>query len=343
MKSKNLDIICIGAVNLDLVAKIEHFPGPDDQVPILSFEKMHGGSAANTAIACARLGLKTGFIGRLGADDVGVRLSGGLADGNVNVNGIIIDPENESGQVFIAVDEVGERRMFAFPGAPQKLTRKDIISKKDYILKSIVLHLGSLKTSEPHEAAVELTRGLDVILSLNPGSMLASLGHFQLKKILESLDILVLSRHELHSMFQSSSIESSAGRCMMESGVKMVAVTLGKIGSQLFMANYSSDVVPAFDVKVVDTTGAGDAFCAGFFYKFISLLKDIKEKNDNLDLSWKAAFNMIVEHPHSYSSALVTSLAFGNAVAAHVIQEKGARMGIPSAKKVENFLKNFSF
>ena len=90
---KPLDLVAIGAANMDIIAKIDKFPEIDDQVAVKGLTYAPGGSAANTVVAAAKLGLKVGFMGKVGRDHNGIELIKAFQDVGVDTDGIIVDAD----------------------------------------------------------------------------------------------------------------------------------------------------------------------------------------------------------------------------------------------------------
>jgi ribokinase len=171
-----IDIIAIGAANMDILAKVDAFPEIDDQVAVSQLTYAPGGSAANTAVAAAKLGMKVGFLGKVGRDHNGIELIKAFQDVNVDTDGIIVDANLPSGQTFIPVDKKADRMIFTFPGAPQALKKEDITTKASFLDKAMVIHLGSLRVMEPLIEAGRRARELGAIVSMNPGAINAARG-----------------------------------------------------------------------------------------------------------------------------------------------------------------------
>ncbi|HME51737.1 MAG TPA: carbohydrate kinase family protein [Candidatus Lokiarchaeia archaeon] len=338
--AKTLDVIAIGANNMDVIARVDHFPEIDDQVPITSLTYAPGGSSANTAVAAAILGLKVGFLGRVGHDHNGDVLELALKDAGVDVGGLIVDMEQPSGQTFIPVDKNGEKYIYSFPGAPQSLTTADVKGKVTFLRQALFVHLGSLRVIEPLVEAASLAREIDCIVSMNPGPINAARGYKELQPILDNVDVLYVSRRELDRMFGFADMEHNAQTCFNNTDVKLLVVTLGPRGSKYYLQGESSEIEPAFSVPVVNTTGAGDAFNAGFMFKIIKAYKawlgKIKEK------PYKESFLDFLNTMTNTPEFFLDCLKHGNAVAAFVVQGESARENIPTAEMVTDFIKENS-
>jgi len=104
--TKYFDVICIGAALVDMVAQVERYPENDDEVYVSDLKLLSGGAAANTAYACAKLGLKTAFIGKLGRDDVfGLKIIKDFNEVKVNTKLLIYSNEYRTGSAYVALNK----------------------------------------------------------------------------------------------------------------------------------------------------------------------------------------------------------------------------------------------
>lgn len=289
------DVICFGALNVDRLYRVNRIAGRDEESFIIDFKEAPGGSAANTAVGLARLGLKTGFIGKVSANREGKLLLNDFKRQNVDVDGIIVSNEGRSGVAMGYVDTKGDRALYIDPGVNDSLELKEIDLK--YAGNTAFLHLTSFIGEKPFKAQKELVRGLrDVRISFDPGELYARKGLTVLKLMIERSFVMLPSENELKLLTGKKYDEGS--KILIKKGVSIVAVKLGERGCYVTDGKESYLVEP-YKVKVVDTTGAGDAFCAGFLYGLI--------KNKDL-----------------YECGRL-----GNFVASHCIEKVSAREGLP--------------
>jgi len=289
------DVICFGALNVDRLYRVNRIAGRDEESFIIDFKEAPGGSAANTAVGLARLGLKTGFIGKVSDNREGKLLLNDFKRQNVDVDGIIVSKEGRSGVAMGYVDTKGDRALYIDPGVNDSLELKEIDLK--YAGNTAFLHLTSFIGEKPFKAQKELVRGLrDVRISFDPGELYARKGLTVLKLMIERSFVMLPSENELKLLTGKKYDEGS--KILMKKGVSIVAVKLGERGCYVTDGKESYLVEP-YKVEVVDTTGAGDAFCAGFLYSLI--------KNKDL-----------------YECG-----RFGNFVASRCIEKVGAREGLP--------------
>ena len=341
---KTIDVTSIGAANMDTIAQVEEFPEIDGQAPVIHLQYAFGGSAANMAVACAKLGMKAGFVGRVGADNIGKDMLGNFKAFDIDTSGVIVDADLPSGQVFIAVEKStrkGQKIMYAYPGAPQVLSGADINRASGVLERSTVVHMASLRTVEPFEMVARLAKSGsgDFITSFNPGTMISNLGYEGIKDVLDGVDILILSRNELESIFGFAGVENNVAACFSKTPARVLAVTFGARGSNYFTRSYSSTIVPIFTVPTVNTTGAGDAFCAGFMATFLPAFKEWIG-NEGVHGTNREAFDAFMEAEGKKPDAFRECLRFSNAVSSFVVQSDGAQDNLPAREQVEALLKS---
>jgi sugar/nucleoside kinase (ribokinase family) len=257
--SKVLDVVCVGAALTDIIASTSIHPEDEQETFVDAMAFASGGSAANTAAACAMLELRAGFVGRLGIDTFGDELLSGFRAIGVDVWGVVRDPDRPSGLCYIAIDKDGRRRMYAHSGAAGALLPSDL--DVDYLRSASVVHLADLYDIEPLISASEIARG-HATVSLNPGGLIVSRGMEVVLPLLESVDLYISSVGEAASLtgeVENDNIISS----MLSIGPQTVVLTDGEDGCIAARGEERAEV-PSFPVDLVDTTGAGDAFSAGF-------------------------------------------------------------------------------
>lgn len=313
-----MDIICIGAALVDMIATIERFPLEDDEVFVSDLEMMSGGAAANTAAACGKLGLKCAFIGKLGNNDVfGRKIIDDFKKANVNTNHIKYSEFNATGSAYVALNQHDkDRRIFAHSGAADYLSESDI--KEEELRLSRLIYLSSLKNISPFVKAAKIGKKYRIPVILNPGMLIIDQGFDRIKNLLRNLDILILSKREYLTLLKVSPEEISErifvqkSKVLFHFGITILIITMGNKGALLLHHNKAYNI-PSIEVEnIADTTGAGDAFSAGFIYEYLQV-------KDNRP------------------SKLQKCVAVGNFVAGKCIQRLGARNGIPSQQEIELF------
>ena len=121
-----LDVIGFGALNVDKLCHVDSIARGGEESFILTMNEAPGGSAANTIVGLARLGVKTGFLGKVADDHEGQLLLGDFRNEGVNIDGIAIVREGHSGNVTAYVDKTGERALYVHPSVNDSLSLEDI-------------------------------------------------------------------------------------------------------------------------------------------------------------------------------------------------------------------------
>lgn len=269
MVNPKLDILALGTCNADFLMYVERFSKADDEVDIEHLKVSPGGSAANFAVESSRLGLKTGIMARIGNDHYGRFISSEFKRRKINIERLISIDE-KTGMAFIAIEPQGERSIYTYMGANSKfkLDNYDI----NLIKSSEILHITGMYIEVVEEASKHAN-----ILSFNPGSLLSAYGTESLEKILKRTNILFLNEKEVKLLTGMNSEDGA--RHLVKAGIQFVVVTMGRIGSKLYTETGTLHYPPS-RIDVLDTTGAGDSFAAGFisaFYKKKELFECLKQ------------------------------------------------------------------
>jgi ribokinase len=290
------DVIGMGALNVDKLYIVNHIAKEDEESAILDCIEACGGSAANTAVGLARLGLKTGYIGKVARDREGRLLLRDFEKEKVNTEGILVVTTGRSGVVMGFIDKKGERALYIDAGVNNALALDEI--NLQYANNTSFIHITSFVGEKTFQVQKKLITSLskNVKISLDPGELYAKKGLAVLKPIIKRCFAIFPNEHELKLL--SGENHKKGARALLNEGVKIVAVKLGPKGC--YVTNGKEEhLIPRYPAEVVDTTGAGDAFCAGFLYGLI--------KNKNLEQCGK----------------------LGNFVASKCVEKVGARPGLP--------------
>lgn len=297
---KEFDIIGFGALNYDRLYIVDEVPTPGDEIAIKRIEEDAGGSAANTIVGLARLGLKTGFIGIIGFDDEGKWIMKNFETDKVDTRGISITSGARTGTVIGFVDAKGERALSVYPGANNLLEITDI--NLGYAKKAKFIHFSSFVNDKQFKQQIFLLKKIsqenpEIKFSFTPGMIYVRRGIEKLNPIIERSHVLFFSEREIKLL---TGLEyRDACKALLKKGAKIVAVTLGVKGCYISDENESMFIGALRPPKkVVDTTGAGDAFAAGFLYGLI--------KNEDLH----------------------TCATYGNNLASECVTKYGARKGL---------------
>ena len=290
------DAVGFGALNVDKLFRVDKIAGREDESFVLEYQESCGGSAANTIVGLARLGLKVGFMGKAAHDREGQLLLEGFRQEKVDTRGIVVEKRGQSGVVMGFVDRGGQRALYVAAGVNDTIEPHDV--DFDYVGRAKLLHVTSFVGEKPFESQKKLMQKLpsNIAVSFDPGMLYAKRGLSKLMPIVKRA--LTVMPNEVEMKLLTGEDYEEGARSLMAEGVKIVAVKLGVKGC--FLTNgRESHLLKPYDVKVVDTTGAGDAWNAGFLYGLIS-------------------------NRHLRECGLL-----GNFAASRCITEMGARRGLP--------------
>ncbi|MEL6725243.1 MAG: ribokinase [Pseudomonadota bacterium] len=279
----------VGSINLDLVASGVPLPRAGETVTGAQFAQHPGGKGANQALAARRLGAEVAMIGCVGDDTLAEPAMALLREDGVDVSAVMSEIGTTTGVALIAVSPEGENQITVASGANLRVSAQDAADLEgvDIVLCQLEVPVSAV------EAAVRRARevGAKSVVNLAPAIAVPD-------ALLEIADILIVN--EIEAAFYGDALHQGDG---------WVIVTLGKAGVVLYASGTERARVPAFDVDVVDTTGAGDTFCG-------ALAVAIGE-----EMSPEAA------------------LRFASAAAALAVTRAGAQPSLPTRAKLDAFLK----
>lgn len=240
---------------MDVVFSVERVPLPGETLLAESAARYPGGKGLNQAIAAARAGSPTSFVGAVGTDDAGDALARVLADDGISSVALRRVP-GDSGQAFIVVDPHGENTIVVASGANASMTALSSTDRETIAGASVLLMQLELPLSIVTEAAAAArATGTVVMLNAAPAAELPD-------ALVEQLDYLLVNEHEARLLGGSESLDHAA--LALAARVPRVIVTLGAAGSVLYEGGVEAHRVAAPRVSAVDTTGAGDTFCGAF-------------------------------------------------------------------------------
>ncbi|MGB7876137.1 MAG: ribokinase [Anaerolineales bacterium] len=252
------NIIVIGSLNADLVVRVPRFPEPGETISGEDLAIIPGGKGANQAVAAARQGISVAIVGRVGSDSFGPTLTQNLKENDVGTAHVSIDA-SATGTAIIVVDADGQNNIVLSPGANGKVTLEDVEAVSFQDADMLLLQLEIPIETVMHAARVARQNGLRVILNPAPARQLPD-------SLLADVDLLVPNESELQLLSGQSVTDTdsakAAAKTLLEKGVKTVIVTLGANGA-LLVTDEKVTYIPTFNVDVVDTTAAGDAFIGG--------------------------------------------------------------------------------
>lgn len=287
-----------------------------------SFSKQPGGAPANVAVGLSRLGVSSGFLGKVGDDPFGRYLTDVLAAEGVDVSQVKTDPEARTALAFVALTDAGDRdfMFYRHPSADMRYRPDEIDA--DYVAGARILHVGSISLiQEPSRSAT--MRALDIaaqagsLVSYDPNLRLplwpsAQAAKAGIRSIWRKAHVIKISDDELE--FLTGSRDISAARPLRHDGLRLLAITRGDAGVSFVTPTFEGDV-PGFKVDTVDTTGAGDAFMAALLAG-LSMAPGVDED--------PVALEQLMRRANAYGALTTT--------------RRGAIQGMPSATELRTFL-----
>lgn len=303
MTSRN--ILVIGSANIDLVARVSRIPRPGETLMGQSFATICGGKGANQAVAAARLGGNVTFIGCVGDDAFGAQQKASLRAAGVNLDCLKMVSNTPTGTAIIEVSDGGENSIVVIPGANFELTPEDILARRaafetaDAVLMQLEVPVAVV------EAALDLARETSTLSILDIGSDQPIPESVIGKATVVTPNTSEAERLTGMTIESDADVEAAALR-LLGFGSRHVVMKLGSRGSRYFGAGTSINASP-FQVDVVDTTAAGDAFTGA------------------LGVGWN-------------EEAIAETLRYANAVGALATTKAGAQPSLPFADDVARLL-----
>jgi len=259
------DVTCVGVLVADVIVwPVNSWPEPGRLIRVNGVEVHSGGLAHSTAVALAKLGQTSAVVGCVGTDPLGTFLIDTLHTHLVDSH-VLRDETERTSTTVVAVSDSGERSFLHLPGANARLVSQDVPT--GILAGSRWLHLGGyfLLPSLDGAPAAELLRrakGAGCRTSLDVAWDAQGRWLHVLQPCLPYLDLLFGNRDELAHITGATEPPRMAA-FVRERGPRIVAVKLGAEGAYVDGDDWRGRV-PAYAVDAIDTTGAGDTFCAGF-------------------------------------------------------------------------------
>lgn len=290
-------IVVIGSCNIDVTVECDRFAHPGETLFGNKLNLYPGGKGANQAVAAARLGAKVAMVGCIGDDMYGEMMLKTLKENNIDCSCLEILPGENTGTAHITVAE-DDNTIYVVKAANDKVEPKHVDAALEKIKAAdLVMLQHEIPFATIHYAIAKCAElGIPVLLNPAPVAPVP-------EEVLAKVKYLTPNEHEAAILFAGKSTEEillgNQGKVIMTLGSKGVAY-----GAEDKVVN-----VPAFKVKPLDTTGAGDTFNGAFAVARANGLE------------------------------LAEAIRFGNAAAALSVQRKGAQGGMPYLKEVEEFVK----
>jgi sugar/nucleoside kinase (ribokinase family) len=251
-----IDVVGVGLNATDTVIPVSHFPASGSKVEVRSASVLPGGQVATAMVACRRWGLRARYVGKLGDDHAASLHRSAFDEAGVEAR-LLTAPGCTSQQAFILVEDSGERTVLWKRDPRLTLLPEDL--RKEWITDARVVHLDGHDTEAAILAATwARAAGIPVVADLDelyPG----------VERLIEKIDYLIVSRDIPEQLTGSSDLFHSLPQIQKQFGCRLTAATLGHDGVVAW-DTHAFCYRPAWRVNVVDTTGAGDIFHAGFIY-----------------------------------------------------------------------------
>jgi sugar/nucleoside kinase (ribokinase family) len=305
-------VVCLGILVADLIGgPVHRLPERGSLVLVEEMGLYLGGCAANTALALARLGVPVSLVGKVGADALGGFVIEELAASGVSTDAIRPDPSIGTSATMVMIDPDGERRFVHYIGASASLTAGDV--DPDLVTGASILHVaGSLVLpgldGQPTADLLHRAHDAGVVTFLDTAWDAGGRWLSVLAPALPYVDYFVPSLVEAQAM-TGLKHPVDVGRALLDRGAGTVALKMGASGCLVMRLGQEAMAIPAYEVPVVDATGAGDAFAAGF----------------------------IAGVYHNFT--LTDSARLANAVGALCVTEHGAAGGVASLELTQEFMR----
>jgi sulfofructose kinase len=255
-----VDLVGVGLNATDTLIPLPTFPEKGSKIEYSSVTILPGGQVATTVVACQHWGMRTRYVGKLGDDDAGALHRREFARAGVDAQ-LITAPGCASPQSLIIVDAAGERTVFC--RRDERLILQSIELKREWIVNARVLHVDGHDTAAAATAARWARKaGISVVADLDdayPG----------VEELLENVDYLIVSRNFPSLITGEPHLEEALRQMRKRYGCILTAATLGEEGVLAWDGKHFLHAA-AYRVHVVDTTGAGDIFHAGFIYGLLN-------------------------------------------------------------------------
>ncbi len=301
----NKKVLVIGSLNMDLVVTVSELPEKGETILGKNVTYCNGGKGANQACAAAKLGANVSMLGCVGYDEFGDILIDSLKKCNVDISKIKRTNQAKTGMAFINVSDSGDNNIVVVAGANNycdieylKANDQEFINC-DYVLLQLEIPLKSV------EYAINRAKELDKVVILNPAPANKDLDD----KLLMKVDYFTPNETELEALMKMKLMLKDKLISLRSIGIKEVIVTLGENGLAYLDNNNELVEIPAYNVKAVDTVGAGDCFNGALVVGLANGLPIAKALN------------------------------FASAAAAIAVTRFGAQASLPSLSEVNEMLK----
>ena len=296
----SFDCVGFGICAADYLCLVPRYPNLDEKTETLEFSKQGGGPCATALVTLARLGFRTAFIGKIGTDTDGDFVLENFRSKGIDTTGVIRDENMPTNKAFIWIDGASGKKSIVLDSSHYRAVKPEEMNF-DFIDDAAYVLIDGRDTAATWKI-VEWAKSKQISIVLDAGSP-----RQDMEQLLRAVDYPIVSHSFCHQFFQTDDYEEAI-RKLLNFGARAAVVTCGEIGS------YGGDengVVfqPAFQTKVVDTTGAGDVFHGAFIDGLL------------------------------HGLSLEKNLRFANATAALKCQTLGGQKGVPNQETVLKFMR----
>lgn len=301
-------ITVFGSSVIDLMVRVSKIPVVGETVKSNFFQMSPGGKGFNQAIAAKKSGADICFVTKLGKDSFAQLALEKMKEEDLSIEHVIMTDEHATGNALIIVDEnTGLNKIVVTPGACETFTEFDMETVYPLIKQSTLLLVQLETNMDATIQAMKTAHESETLVVLNPAPIQAI--PEELYKFIDILTPNEVEASELSGiMIKTPDDALKAAEKIKQKGVKNVVITLGKQGV-LAVSEHDHRLFKNYDVKVIDTTGAGDAFNGGF----VAALAEGKD--------------------------LFEACSFGNVVSNLSVTKLGTSLAMPLRSEIENFIK----
>ena len=289
-KNKKYDVVGIGNAIVDLIAEVDDSYLEKNSInkgsmSLVDYDVVNkignevdiiktisGGSVANSIVCIAQQNLKTAFIGKVNQDELGEKFAQGLAKEKVEFKITKSLNNKHTARCVILVSSDAERTMNTYLGVSQELTEEDvdlnIIEESSILyLEGYLWDLDNAKKAIKKSILTAINSETKIAFSISDAFCVDRFREEFLDLVNNSADLIFANESEIKSLFVTSKLEDAIKKC--QETKKIFALTLGDKGAKIIHKNEIVDIKPEVIAKLVDTTGAGDLFAAGFLIEYI--------------------------------------------------------------------------
>ena len=318
---KKYDVVALGELLIDFTEN-----GKSNQGNPL-FEANPGGAPCNVLAMLTKLGHKTAFIGKVGEDFFGEQLRDVITEVGIDAKGLCTDKEIHTTLAMVHTYPDGDRD-FSFyrnPGADMMLNKTEV--QAELIKETKIFHFGTLSMThegvrEATKEAIRIAEESGAVISFDPNlrpPLWNSLDEAKEQVLygLKHCHILKISDNEVEFLFGTTDYDKGAALLKEKYNIPLILITLGKDGSRAYYKDMKVEAAPFLQEKTIETTGAGDTFCA-------------------------SSLNYVLEHglDNLTEENLKELLTFANAAASLITTRKGALRVMSTKEEVLDFMKS---